>query len=193
MLYLIALYCTLGSHDYDRREAASDRLAELVTGKPWQYGPRLRDLARGATDPEIAHRVQMPLAAYERWQIASYVPSTCPVWPCCDMLAVPMMLGDCRCRALGFEWINQVPYDFHSAADGCALVNGPYYHRWRRGTELMVQQMLRDGATHEECDRLLSRMWAIENAFNGDSGEKWEESKAWKHWQGGYPQPRTEP
>jgi hypothetical protein len=182
MLYTFALYCSLGSPAYEEREAASDLLCELVRGKPWDYGPRLVDLARGATDPEIYRRVQRPVAIYQNWVVVSYVPKTVPVWPACDMLPMATPWGDVRCKPLGSHWLE--------FAAGMQWTNAPYWHSYRRGTERMVRQLIRDGASYAECDALLARMWAMEQLVRGDSGDLWVESVHWTRWEGGYPRPR---
>lgn len=181
MLYLIALYASLADPRFEVRESATESLTALVSGKPWVYGPRLIALAREATEPEICSRVRRPIAAYDRWRVASYVPATVPVWPAIDCFAVPMMLGDRRCRCLGIEWMDHDVKVEHA--------DPPYWHRYRHATERMARQMIRDGATAAEVDALLLRMWKVEQAHNGDCGAKWAESANWTRWQGGYPRP----
>lgn len=185
MLYLIALYIGLADPVFEAREAATDRLTELVAGMPWYYGPRLVELSRDATEPEIVSRVRRPIAAYDRWRIASYVPSTALVWPICDAFPRETLLWDVRDRDALRSW-------YWEAQCGCYGQQslGPYWTQWRRGTELMVRQMLRDGATAAECDRLMGRMWKLEQQAKGDCGDLWSEAETWTRWEGGYPQPK---
>ncbi len=183
MLYFLAAYVALADARWEVREQAESRLLSLVDRHPAIYGPRLAALAREATEPEIVARCRRPLAVYARWRVASYVPATVPVWPICDAVPVPMLYGDARSKLIGMAW-----YDTGGACDsGCDC--GPYWHRYRRGTERMVRAMLLQGATFEECDGLLARMWSLECAAKGDCGEKFAESAKWTRWEGGYPRP----
>jgi hypothetical protein len=191
MLALIALYAALGDPIWEVRESATDRLVVLVSEHPGHYGPRLIELASGATEPEIAQRVKRPIAVYSRWRINSYVPKSVPVWPICDATFIPTQFGDVRARWIGNDWLSLVPHGYGECAEGMTtnLACGPYWHRWRRGTELMVRDMLRCGATAEEVDALLLRMWQMEQSVSGDCGEAFKVSEGWVRWAGGYPSP----
>jgi len=186
MLYFIALYTALADPVFEVRESASDNLLRLVDRHPAVYGPKLAVLAREATEPEIVARVRIPLACYYRWRFASYVPRTVPVWPIVDAFPVPMLCGDARYKGLTHCWMCWLPS--HTALDA-----GPYWHRYRKGTERMVRAMILDGAEPGDCDDLLSRMWKLEQAAKSDCGDKFAESEHWTTWQGGYPRPRGEP
>lgn len=128
------------------------------------------------------------LVAYERWRVNSFVPSSVPVWPCCDCLPlanpfVPFCLApDLRDRCTGQTWLPIRP-PFHGSEAA------PYWSRFRLGTEAMIRAKLRDGYSPEECDRLLLRMWAVERSVRSDCGDRWIESEKWKRWAGGYPRP----
>lgn len=187
MLSFLALYTSLADPRWEVRESAECRLVALIDRSPGVYGPRLAELARGATEPEIAARCRRPLAVYGRWRVVSYVPSTVPVWPICDAVPVPMLYGDARSKLIGMEWYN----GGSACAAGCDC--GPYWHRYRRGTECMVRHMLMRGASFAECDDLLARMWALERAACGDCGAKWAEAANWTRWEGGYPMPKGQP
>lgn len=184
MLYFIALYTALADPRWEVREEAEQSLIRLVHRHPTVYGPRLAELARNATEPEVVARCRRPLVVYGQWRITSYVPSTVPVWPICDAVPVPMLYGDARSKLIGMAWYNPGG----TCATGCDC--GPYWHRYRRATECMVRHLLMQGATFEECDSLLARMWALECTAKSDCGEKWAESAAWTRWQGGYPVPK---
>lgn len=189
MFYLIALYATLGHPDYDRREYATEALIEAVRGTPWYYGPRLCELAKGATEPETLARVRRPIAAWNRWRAAAYVPSGVPVWPMGTCYPYRVRLGvieyDIRDReALCEEWVDD--------ERGPNFDNlGPEWPQYRKVTENHARLLIATGSTAAEVDALLLRMWKLEQADNGDYGFEWARaSKGWNRWEGGYPRPR---
>lgn len=182
-MLLLFLYASLCDPEYHVREAASARLAHLIDRHPAIYGPRLLELARGATCPEVRSRAARALVIYERWRVNSFVPSTAPVWPICDAYPVanpviPFGLADVRDRC---RWpVRTRPGD----------ASGPTWTAYRRTTEERVRDMLRSGASHEEADSLVGRMWALEQAHRGDvDAARWAVSGTWREWQGGYPRP----
>lgn len=193
MLYFLFLFASLADPVFEVREAATDRVIELVDRHPATFGPRLRQLAATATEPEVRARCRSPLAAYDRWRVVSYVPKSVPVWPCIDMQAVRLPLfGNVRCRATGGELFQQWAYRpcEGSPAEYPSNNAAPYWHNFRHATERMARDMIRSGATPETVDSLLLDMWKIENASNSDCGEKWKESSKWLKWEGGYPSPK---
>ncbi len=183
MLTVAFLYAALCDPHFDRREAAELRLLRLIDRHPAIYGPRLGEWCRGATCPEIRSRTLRILAGYERWRVASYVPATAPVWPICDCWPVacpviPFGLEDVRDRCA-------VPVD--STCKGSVYpapdyTRGPHWHRYRATTERAIRERLRAGATWEECDAMLSRMWSLEQRAKHDCGA----SLRLAGWQGGY-------
>lgn len=174
MLYLIFLYCSLADPSYETREFATDRLCELVSGHPWFYGPRLVELAREASDPEVRFRVRQPIMVYDRWRANSYVPSTVPVWPQSDMYPIPMMLGDARSR--------RALSDIRSSLEGRDNT-GPRYYYMRRTTEIHARELIMRGATYQEVDALLLRMWKLELADKSDCKLDLSHLSGWR---GGY-------
>lgn len=177
------LVALLGHPDFETREWASATLTRLVDGRPWVYGERVKRLSQQSASPEIRSRGRVIASTYDRWRVYSYTPSTVPVFPCCDMMPLPTAWGDVRCRALGMQW-----WEFGGVFghEEC-----PYYHRYRRGTERMVRQLLVDGATYAEVDALLARMWAVEviaQTHWGAAGQR--EIQTWQKWEGGYPHPK---
>jgi hypothetical protein len=184
MLYVAFLFASLGSPDFEARESASARLAHLVDRHPAIYGPRLGAWAASATCPEVRRRSNLILVTYHRWRVNSFVPSGCPVYPICDAFPIPhpalpaFTLLDVRDRC---RWPAS-----HATGD----IGGPHWTAYRRGTAARVRAMLVDGVPPEECDRLLSRMWVLEQAACGDvSAERWAVSASWVRWAGGFPRP----
>lgn len=154
----------------------------LFTGQiGGSYGPRISRWAAQSTCPEARNRSRPLVVAYIRWRDDSYVPVGVPVWPCCDMIPVPTAWGDCRVKSLGWPW-----YECSSRVEH---EQGPYWHRYRRGTERMARRLIFDGANQAEVDAMLVRMWAIEQVYRSDCGERWSESETWLRWAGGYPAP----
>lgn len=196
MLYLALLYASLADPVYETRESATLRLIQLIDRHPAFYGPRLAEWTRTCSCPETRRRSLTILTGYARWRIVSYVPAGVPVWPCIDCFPtanplVPFALApDVRDRDSGRKWYALESHEAHCAPP--LIEPGPYWHRYRLGTERMIRAMLRDGADVETCDRLLVRMWSIEQAACGDcTSDKWQESVHWRAWQGGYPRPRA--
>lgn len=190
---LLLLFALLSDPDFDTRQWATDRLTHLVDRSPWDYGERLAKRTRETQCPEARRRGLLILTSYDRWRANSYVPSTVPVWPCCDMIAaanpiVPFGLApDVRDRAAGGKWYSSCgsPPVFTGG-----LVPGPYWSEYRRGTERMARRLIVDGATAAEVDAMLLRMWKVEQEARGDcTADRWRESESWTKWEGGYPQP----
>ena len=183
-MYFLFLYCSLASPEWSEREAASAAMLHLIDRHPTIYGPRLAEWAKGATEPEVRARVRVPLACYYRWRANSFVPTTTPVWPIVDAFPVPTQWGDVRFKGMTC-WMCWGPTTEMDA--------GPYWWRYRKGTERMVRSMLLEGADPVELDNLVGRMGKLEQAASGDCGDKFAESAGWTRWSGGYPTPRIEP
>lgn len=187
MLYVAFLYAALGDPDFEARESASVRLAHLIDRHPAIYGPQLASWCRTSTCPEVRRRALQILVVYQRHQVNSFIPRHVPVWPCCDML--PAAANPCvpfgfapDIRGRDRTWVSCSPAGSTETA--------PYWSKYRRGTERMIRQKLIEGSTHEECDALLDRMWAIEQGCRADcTPEVWAISATWRTWSGGYPQP----
>ncbi len=185
---LILLFACLSHEDFHARERASSHLLHLVSRHPADFGPAILRLAAASTCPEARSRSRPIANCYAQWRITSYVPSSVPVWPCCDMYPtanplVPFGLApDVRDRCFGLRHLCVRSAEPH-------LDTGPYWHRHRAATEALVREKFRGGATHAEVDALLARMWAIENEYASDCAARWPESARWKQWQGGYPRP----
>lgn len=182
VLALLFAYCSLADPEYHARESAMSRLIQSIDRHPALYGPRLREIARGCTCPEVRARCTRILAGYDRWRVNSFVPTTAPVWPICDAFPVanpfvPFALApDVRDK---LRWPVQTMH---------GDLSGPYWTAYRRTTAAHVRVMLLDGVEAETCDRLVSRMWVLEQAACGDCGaERWAITAAWRTWQGGYP------
>lgn len=180
MIYLIALYAALASPVWQEREAAEQALLRLVDRHPALYGPRLLALAREATEPEVRSRMRAVAVAYRRALAASYVPSGVPVWPCSDMHAAP-------CSWLVYPRRRQA-----TTAAGTTLASGPWWWTFRETTEQMARSMIRnEGFEPAEVDRILQRMWAVEQMLKGDCPSAWPAAAAtWTTWRGGYPCPK---
>jgi hypothetical protein len=178
MLTLLFCYAALCDPHFDRREAATARLAHLIDRHPALYGPRLGDWCRGATCPEVRSRSLRVLGGYARWRAVAYVPSagTAPVWPICDAFPVacpviPFGLEDVRDRC---RW----PVEHRPGV----VSRGPQWTSYRATTEQRVRAMLREGATWEAADGLVRRMWILEQRAKHDCGA----SLRLAGWQGGY-------
>lgn len=184
MLHLMAMYAALYASEWESREAAERELVRLVDRHPSRYGPPLASWARAATEPEVVARCRRPLNVYRRHLANAYVPRSVPVWPICDAmptgLSGPVALQFPRSA----EWLR--------SGEPCLpeLATGPWWHRYRRGTERMARRMLLDGASEAEVDGLLARMWRLEAEVRGDCDQWAEASASWAKWEGGYPCPK---
>lgn len=191
LLHLLPLFALLSHPEFEVREHAAAELLHLVDRDPSAYGPLVASLAGSSTCPEQRARSRPIVACYDRWRVNSFVPTTAPVWPCCDMMplanpVVPFGLGpELRDRYTGCPWL---------AGGGSGSADaGPHWHRYRAATERMVRERLRDGWTWEEADRLVGRMWVIEQAARGDcDAAKWAVSGTWRGWMA-YPQCGRDP
>lgn len=179
MLALLFAYSSLCDPHFDRREAATARLAHLIDRHPMTYGPRLGDLVRGATCPEVRSRAMRVLAGYARWRVYAYVPRGVPVWPICDAYPLPCVV----LPAFAMEDVRDRWAMPSCDAPPGAMLSGPHWGRWRAGTERMVRERLRAGATWEDCDVLVARMWRLEVRARHDCGAVLDV----RAWAGGYP------
>lgn len=176
MLTLLFAYAALCDPHFDRREAATTRLAHLIDRHPALYGPSLGDWCRGATCPEVRSRSLRVLGGYARWRAVAYVPSTSPIWPICDAYPVacpviPFGLEDVRDRC---RW----PVEHR----GTERSGGPAWAAYRATTERRLRAMIREGMTWEAADDLVRRMWVLERRAKHDCGKVLEVGG----WSGGY-------
>jgi hypothetical protein len=181
VLALLFAYCSLADPEYHARESAMSRLIQSIDRHPALYGPRLREIARGCTCPEVRARCTRILAGYDRWRVNSFVPTTAPVWPICDAFPVanpfvPFALApDVRDK---LRWPVQTMH---------GDLSGPYWTAYRRTTAAHVRVMLLDGVDPADVQELLARMWRLECRSCGDvSAERWAVSEGWT-WCGGLP------
>lgn len=195
MLYLALMYAALASEDYAAREHAERALVRLADGWPHRYGPRLEQLAAGATSPEVAARCRRPVGVYRQHLAAAYVPTGIAVWPCIDSWPQPVGFGavihDGR---TGWQlWGRWRPPSVNAAAS-----RQPYWHPWRRATEAMARDMIRRGVPAAEVDYLLVRMARVERSHltRSHQDETLAVYDAWAaqtEWRGGYPPLPPEP
>lgn len=180
MLYLMLLYASLASPDWATREYAERELLRRVDACPWLYGESLERWAKDATSPEVSARVLRPCRIYRSWRANRYIPPT-PVWPVCDCYPVAVSFGlDIRDR----NAVPPAPCQAFSGPNNC----GPYWHRWRKGTEDMARDMIRRGVPAEQVDSLLKRMMALEIQSGSDcNAGPVVASWASRPWAGGYP------
>jgi len=175
MLYFLLLYGALAHPSWSVRESAECGLRRLVDRSPALYGPRLSELLRGA-DSEVAARGKRVVAVWDRWRIAQYCPSTCPVWPICDayptnvfpawefrIIGVPFFLPgrECRDRTKLDPWFHWVPSE-------AVPLKPPAWTRYRQATERYARHLLVTGSTESEVDALMLHMWEIERAYGSD-------------------------
>ncbi|MFO0806701.1 MAG: hypothetical protein U0791_26650 [Gemmataceae bacterium] len=183
MLTLLFYYTALCDPHFDRREAATARLAHLIDRHPALYGPVLGDWCRAATCPEVRSRALRVLGGYARWRAVVYAPSegTAPVWPICDAYPVacpviPFGLEDARDRC---RW----PVEhIRDAPKMVGKTSGPNWASYRATTERRVRAMIREGMTWSEADDLVRRMWVLECRSRHDCGKVLDVSE----WSGGY-------
>lgn len=167
MLTMLFAYASLCDPHFDRRESAESRLTHLITTHPSLYGPRLADLVRAATCPEVRSRGMRVLAVYTHWRVTAYAPPA-PCWPICDTFPVPcpvlpaFALEDVRDR---HRWPVESSPHMPSHNSG-----GPWWPSYRLTTERRVREMIREGGTWDEADSLVLRMWQQEVRSRHDCG-----------------------
>lgn len=126
---------------------------------------------------EVRSRCARLVAAGHAHRVHSYTPSTAPVWPCIDMTP------EFPARwAFVSHWRDRAGYDQGTHT------GPPYWHGWRRATELWVRDRIRAGWSHADADAVIGEMWLRELAYHERQyPHVLSVVRSWRGWVGGYP------
>lgn len=152
---LILSFQAMLADDYAVREHGSRLAHHLIRSRPYSCQPIAVAVAHHPS-PEVRSRCSRLYGYWRAHLAAVYVPTGIPMWPCVDML--PHDYPD--------RW--GVVSHYRSLASNDSLIDGgpPYWRSWRRATEMLVRDLIRDGWEYVEADSLLQRMWSIELAYH---------------------------
>lgn len=181
-LTLALAFALIGDDSFPARERGSAVLRRLVLSDPGFSGPVAARAADGHPDAEVRSRAGRVTGIYRQWVADSYVPSTCPVWPCIDSIPIPAP----------DRW--EIGSDFRTLArdstDQQQPTGSPCWWEWRKATELYVRRKLRDEWSPTDADAFLARTWAAEIQWNADHDHRaYAIMAGWTRWDGGYPKP----